>query len=333
MSTTNGKGKAEVNGEGTPPCVPRKASLYQRLRPRRLKDVVGQPEAVSALGGFLKAGNFPSALMLTGNSGTGKTTLVRIIAARLGCHELDYLEVNCAGEKAPDVIRGIPPKVSVRPVGSVRIFYLDEFQALSRAPFAQQALLKVMEDTPEETRFVIATTDPSKIIDAIKTRCVTVRLSPLREEHLGELLTRAAASEGRAVGAKLRAAITEAACGSGRTALNLLEQAWALGDEEEAQLAAVRCPAAQQKAFDMVKALLYSSTPWDAVVKVLNGLEGEDPEGLRRMILACARKELLKGGRLAGRAHALINCFRDPYFNNDGLALLAADAYSVTLKK
>lgn len=299
---------------------------YRRYRPRRLKDVIGQPDAVNVLTIKLRDG-FPRTILLHGPSGVGKTTIARILSSKLGCSDADFFEINCASMEEPiKTIRGIERGTRLKPrAGVCRIWYLDEVQALSRAGFAQQAMLKMLEDVPSHVYFLLATTDPQKLHAAIRTRCTQVALRSLTSKELEETV--------RAVAAKAKVELTdpvidrivECACGSARQAVVLLQQV--AGLTEEQQLSALEPPAANKAAFELVRLLVWKKPNWEAVRAFLVELgEREEPEMLRRLILANARNELLKKGGQHDRAAAVIDFFKESWFDS-GFARLVHACY------
>lgn len=304
--------------------------LYQRHRPTKLDDVVGQPEAVAALTKFLKNGNLPHALMLTGGSGVGKSTIARILAVELGAAPTMVLDINCATIDPLDTVRAIQETSERVPmVGDKRVWILEEGQALSRALHSLQALLKPLEDVRDHTYFILCTTDPGKIIKAIKTRCTEIALKSLSEADLQVLVRKVAKAEGAKLSDAVRNKIVDCAEGSARTALVLLEKVMGLPTEKE-QLAQLDRGDVAAVAFDLVKAVApFRGKPvWKDIARILTGIEGEDAEGVRRLVLACARKTLLRGGPVAPHAFRVIQSFRDNLYDS-GHAGLAAMCWEV----
>lgn len=308
--------------------------MYQRHRPTSLDDVVGQEAAVRTLQGF--GDHVPAAVMFHGPSGCGKTTLARILAASVGCPvgSFDYVELNCGVLENPiGTVREIQDTMGLAPLGGKRrVWVLDEVQSLSRARFAMEGMLKVLEDGPPHASFYLCTTDPKRVVPAVRNRCSQIPVGLVRDEAVRGLVVRVAEAEGaEPLPGEVVSAIVTAAAGSPRAALVELEKVLGLADAAD-RLAAVGAGVSEQAAFDLVKVLVpFSGSPsWNAVSGVLSGLREQDPEGLRQMVLAAARTTLLKGGKASRLAHRVIDCLREPYFDrNTGHALLAADCYRV----
>jgi DNA polymerase III delta prime subunit len=159
------------------------APLHVRLRPTSFGGVVGQDAAVKALARLVASANPPHLFLLTGPSGTGKTTLARILARCLGAHA--PTEMDAATHSGVDDTRAITEWASYSTLdGGKKVLILDEVHALSKA--AWQALLKIMEEPPAHVFFMLCTTDVDKVPATIKTRAHAVKL---REVPIGELDT------------------------------------------------------------------------------------------------------------------------------------------------
>lgn len=308
--------------------------LFRKYRPRTLDEVVGQPQVIKALTNLKDR---PHCYLFKGPSGVGKTTVARIWAVELGCKDgADYAEINCGVVESPiDTVREIQRDMGYAAVAgnTARVWVLDEAQALSRASFAQQSLLKILEEPPDEVYFMLCTTDDKKLLPTIRNRCCEIAFKAIPDKDLIQLVRTVAKREKATVNEQAIENIVTAAEGSARRALQELQRI--IGFEEDEQADAVQGAGIEKAAFDLVKVLMpwQGSSSWDEVVKVLKDIEEEEPEKLRQLLLASARGILLSpksGMALKGRAVNVINAFREPlYDRNSGRALIAGSCFEI----
>lgn len=295
---------------------------YKRFRPKTLKGVVGQEGAIASLQRFIDKGSVPHCILLTGPSGCGKTTIGRILKTHLNCGDADFLEINSADFKGIDTIREIRRSVNLSPIsGDCRIWLIDESHKLTND--AQNALLKILEDTPSHAYFMLATTDPQKLIKTIHTRASEVKLQALGPAALKRVLQRVIDKEGLTVTETVMDEIVDAADGSARKALVILEQVGGLGTETEQVQAVQATSLNKDAAITLARALMNPRVNWKEVAPLLKELKDE-PEGIRYLVLGYCRSVLLGGGPLAARAYMIIDIFSRNFYDSKQAGLAAA---------
>lgn len=297
--------------------------LYKKHRPKTLEALVGQESAVASLKLMVEKDSIPHSILLTGPSGCGKTTIARILKNHLNCGRQDFVELNCADFRGIDNIRDIRRQVGYNPIsGDTRIWLIDEAHMMSKD--AQNAFLKLLEDTPEWVYFMLATTDPKKLIPTIHTRCSEIKLESVTAKDLEKLVNRVINLEGLKVSKSIIEEIVEAADGSARKALVILEQVGHLGSDEE-QLKAIQTTTFNKvEAINLARELSTPSASWPKVAAILKGISEQDPEGIRYLILSYSRTILLGGGPLSKRAFKIIDIFSRNFYDSKHAGLAAA---------
>ncbi len=165
--------------------------LYRKYRPQTFKDLIGQENIVKALSNAINLNKISHAYLLCGPRGTGKTTTARIIAKSLNCAKgptlepcgecpscldianstpIDVIEIDAASNRKVEDARNILEKIQFVPVnGRFKIYIIDEVHMLTTEAF--NTLLKTLEEPPENVIFILATTEPHKVLDTIISRC------------------------------------------------------------------------------------------------------------------------------------------------------------------
>ena len=196
-------------------------SLASKSRPARLSEVVGQRHATSVLLKALQKGALPQQILFSGGSGLGKTTLARCVAAALLCESPvdgdscgtcqscldistpsrihpDVVEFDAASNGQKEQIKDLATRAQTAPQrGTHRVYIIDEAHGLSRE--GGQAFLKLLEEPPPHVIFMLATTDPEKMLRTNRSRCVEFELTRPTDKELAEHLVRVATQEGLAL--------------------------------------------------------------------------------------------------------------------------------------
>jgi DNA polymerase-3 subunit gamma/tau len=299
-------------------------SLYIKYRPSKLDEVLGNQEVIFTLTQMMKdVDTCPHSFLLSGPTGCGKTTIARIISKELGCIGSDFNEVDSADFRGIDTIRDIRKASQYMPLeGNCKVWLLDECHKLSND--AQNALLKTLEDTPKKVYFILATTDPQKLIATIRGRCATFQLKPLSDTDMLKLLRRIVRAEQKSINRAIYDLIIRNSEGLPRNALNILEQVL-LTDEGMQEEIVNRYAEQQSQTIELCRALL-GGKGWKTVADILTGLKTEEPENIRRAVLGYCQAVLLKGDNM--RAGAIMEAFIEPFYNSSYPGLVFA-CYSV----
>ena len=267
-------------------------SLYHKYRPQTFSEMRGNKETIIALQAELRKEDKAHAYLLMGPTGCGKTTLARIIARELGAKGNDFREIDSADFRGIDTVREIRKQSQFKPLeGSCRVWLIDECHRQTND--AQSALLKALEDTPPHVYYILATTDPQKLLPTIKGRCAQFTVTPLKEKELYRLLRVVVKREGEALATEVYEQIIQDSQGHPRNALQILDRV--LGVPPEERLALAKQVAEQQSRVVELCRVLLTAAGWKKVARVLSGLKDEDPEGVRRAVLGYCSSILLKG--------------------------------------
>jgi DNA polymerase III gamma/tau subunit len=128
----------------------------------------------------------PHSLLIYGPYGSGKTSTARILAKKLTTVERDIREINAAEARGIDDVREWAEATRYRPIGEARVYIIDELHQMT--PQAQSALLKVIEEPGSHTYFILCTTEPHRLLPAIRSRCVQIEIKLLNFEAATELM-------------------------------------------------------------------------------------------------------------------------------------------------
>lgn len=298
--------------------------LYRKYRPKNFSEIVGQEGAVRKLATLGKQKKIPHVILFSGASGCGKTTLARILRKKLNCSDHDFKELNIGDYKGIDTIRNIREKMNLAPIaGDTRVYLLDEAHQLS--PAAQDAILKILEDTPDHVYFFLCTTHPGKLKTTIRTRCEEIAVRLLKKDEIIALTRRVAESEGMVLTEMGADKISELAEGSARKALVLLHSLTGIEDEDQ-QIEVLSSSNAEAQANELGYVLMNPKGNLPRALKILRELDDE-PEKVRHLVLIYVRKAYLNPKSTPAtreRAYVVINAFRDNFYDSLEAGLIAA---------
>ena len=265
--------------------------LYKKHRPTKLKEIVGNRETVTTLQGMMESKNLPHTFLLTGSTGTGKTTLARILAKEVGSNGDDLKEINSADFRGIDTIRSIIRNASYSPsVSKARVWILDEVHMLNG--ISQNALLKVLEDTPSHVYFILCTTDPQKLIKPIKSRCSLFQMNVLDEDEADILLKSTVKKENETLDKKVSEQIVKTSLGHPRNALQILEQVLSTPKKNRLKIAS-KLITTETQSIDLARVLIKKGTGWKEVRMLLKGLKKDDAESIRYSVIGYCSAVLL----------------------------------------
>ncbi|MBQ8848270.1 MAG: DNA polymerase III subunit gamma/tau [Candidatus Gastranaerophilales bacterium] len=227
--------------------------LFRKYRPQSFKDVVGQESLVKALSNAIELNRIANAYLFCGPRGTGKTSTARILAKSLNCEHgptlepcqkcasciditntsgLDVIEIDAASNRGIQDAKELISQVQYAPInGKYKIFIIDEVHMLSNDAF--NALLKTFEEPPKNVIFILATTEPHKVLETIVSRCQRFDLRRITTDDIIKRLREISDIENIKINDDALFTIAKNVSGGLRDSLALLDQVSILGVKEE----------------------------------------------------------------------------------------------------
>ncbi len=217
-------------------------ALYRKYRPKTLEDVCGQDIIVKIIKNSIINNQINHAYLFAGPRGTGKTSIAKIFAKIINCenpidckpcgkcnscmqeNNSDIIEIDAASNNGVDEIRELRNKVNLLPAyGKYKVYIIDEVHMLTQGAF--NALLKTLEEPPAHVIFILATTDPHKVLETILSRCQRLDFKKISNEAIVENLEKIAKKENIDVEKEALNEIAKLADGGMRDSVGMLDQA------------------------------------------------------------------------------------------------------------
>lgn len=301
-------------------------ALPLKYRPLHFEEVYGNDSTLKSVESMINRefSQIPKSWLFSGESGTGKTTMIRLIRKHLRCSDTDYHEYNAANTNGVDTIREIGVTSRLSPMnGPVKVILLDECHMITVQ--GQQAMLKMLEDAPKKTFFFLATTNPEKMLPAIKTRCTAIHMKSLPSNTAYALVRDVSAEEKVDVPDSVLKSISKACGGSAREALKILDMVIDIEKEDDALDMIEKSISSESSVKDLCQALM-GNVPWKSIAVILNKLD-TDPEAARRSIINWFNKVLLDKGDT--HTAMILEIFCEKNFFDSGKGGLTLACYAV----
>jgi DNA polymerase-3 subunit gamma/tau len=294
-------------------------ALARKWRPKRFEELTGQEHVLRALSNALATQRVHHAFLFTGTRGVGKTTIARILAKCLNCETgmtpapcgicatcreidegrfVDLIEVDAASRTKVDDTRELLDNVQYAPTrGRYKVYLIDEVHMLSAHSF--NALLKTLEEPPPHVKFLLATTDPQKLPVTVLSRCLQFNLKRLPVSLIAERMKTILAAEDIDFEVAAVRLVAEAADGSMRDALSLLDQllAFAGGKVAEAEARAMLATVDRKQVVQLAR-LLGAADPGE-LLRFMQALDewapdyGDVLDALATLLVRVALKQSL----------------------------------------
>lgn len=294
----------------------RKKTMYHKThRPKHFKEIIGKANKIVAntIETFIDNGTLSHTLLFSGIRGVGKTTIGKLIAEKLGCttENVNVFELNTSSDRGINKARDIIKNAVYKPhIGDKKVYILDEVHQVT--PEFSEAMLQITQDTPDHVYFILCTSKPEELDDALLSRCEKYVMNPCNSREIANLLNRICKEEKLEVSKKVINYISANSDGVPREALVSLHQVSNLNEDEALTL--LQEDVIDENVFINLVNALWKKKPWKAT---------------RNLVKKCSKKpEVTRHGVLSYVSTCLINSDKvDPQL------MLIFDTFSQSFKK
>lgn len=281
-------------------------ALYRKYRSRSFKEVVGQEHVTKTLEQALKSGRISHAYLFTGPRGVGKTSVARILAHEVNglpykgeSMHLDIIEIDAASNRRIDEIRELRERVRIAPaIGKYKVYIIDEVHMLTREAF--NALLKTLEEPPQHSIFILATTEAHKLPETIISRTQRFEFKPITAERAAKHLALIAKSEKLDIEPGALSLLAEFGKGSFRDSIGYLDQLSASGKTvKESMVREILGLPSEKEIKSVTQSVLGHDEP--AILTSIQALkeQGVDAAAAASALASNLRREIINGNHTA----------------------------------
>jgi len=297
---------------------PSSTALHVKYRPTDFDLVLGQDATVKSLEKAVKA-NRAHTFLFVGPSGTGKTTLARIVGSKFcggSISPANLIEIDAATHTGAEAMRAVTRDAAFKAMGvnPNKVIIVDEAHRLSAA--AWESLLKVTEEPAPHVYWVLCTTNVAKVPATITTRFLKYVLKPVSDELLLELVAAVTEMEGLKVPKDVLETIAEGSGGSPRQALVNLELCAYAEDEAEARKLMREAGEGSKEIVDYCRFLLKPNGGWPAAMKLIKAIDA-DAESIRIVVSNYFAAVAGSDTKNLPRLLFILECFEQPFNSSD----------------
>lgn len=265
-------------------------ALYNKYRPKDFNSIVGNKSVIESLQKKTEKVNHPHVYLFSGMAGTGKTTTALIMGKLFKSNNI--VVENIANTTGVDKAREIEESAKYKPItGGNTVFVLDEFHMGTKN--FQNSLLQLLEFPPKHVYIIVISSEPEKIIPAVKSRCCKSHFEAPTTREMIKLLQSICEKEEKEVSTEVIRCILQNTSNAPRASINLLEDIIDIEGAENQKKAIKEKEVGEKEVKDLCMALI-NGKKWDTVSKIVEGLKGE-PESIRYAVLGYLNSALVRG--------------------------------------